>query len=337
MLPSSATGILRPVKRASTSTACVPSLPVHRRISEDIRRRIEAGELAPGDRVPSTRELARTWGTATATAAHALRNLAHAGVVRAVPRIGNVVAAPRGARAARPRDAELSRDRIVEAAVALADAEGLPALSLRAVAARIGAPVMSLYRHVSSKDALLSLMTDTVLGEEKLPAKRPTSVRVALELAAHTSYRTIKRHPWLVRTLLLSRPEPLPNAVRYADWVLGALAGHGLDAATRMRIHILIHGFVQGFAVNLESEAEAVGVTGMTHDQWVDSQLTAFSALAESGEYPAFAAVLGELDAGFDLNMDELFALGLGALLDGIELRIMRRHRTGRVTAKPRR
>ncbi len=302
------------------------TLPPFRRIADALRRRIEQGQLSPGDRVPSTRELAREWGVALATAAHALRTLAHAGLVRPVPRIGTVVADLRGRPAPRPREAELTRERIVEAATAIADVEGLPALSLRGVAARLGAPVMSLYRHVASKDALLVMMTDAALAEERLPASRPRSWRAALEIAARASWRNLKRHPWLVRTLALSRPHPLPNAIAYADWVLGALRDRGVDAQARMRLHIVLHGFIQGLAVNLESEAEALGQTGMHHDQWVDAQLGAFDALAKTGRYPAFAATLDDLDAGFTLDFDELFELGLGALLDGVA-RIVERRR----------
>lgn len=303
------------------------ALPPFRRIADAIRRRIEVGELVAGDRVPSTRELAREWGVALATAAHALRALAHAGFVRSVPRIGTVVADLRPRPQARPREAELTRERIVAAAIAIADAEGLPALSLRGVAARLGAPVMSLYRHVASKDALLLQMTDVALAEEILPAQRPRGWRTALELAARASWRGIKRHPWLVRTLTLSRPHPLPNAIVYADWVLGALRDRGIDAQTRMRLHVILHGFIQGLAVNLESEAEAVSATGLHHDAWVDSQLEGFHALAASGRYPAFAATLDELDAGFTLDFDELFELGLAALLDGFTRDLERKRR----------
>ncbi|MFO0548457.1 MAG: TetR/AcrR family transcriptional regulator C-terminal domain-containing protein [Polyangiaceae bacterium] len=302
-------------------------LPVYRQIADGIRRQIELGELTPGDRVPSTRELARAWGTATATAAQALRSLAHAGVIRAIPRIGNVVAPSRGGRA---RSAELGRERIVEAALAIADAEGLPALSLRGVAAKLGTPVMSLYRHVPSKDALLTLMTDAALGEEKLPADAPRAWRHALEVAARASWQTLKRHPWLVRTLSLSRPQPLPNAIRYADWILAALQRAGVEASTRMKLHITLHAFVQGLAVNLESESEAVAATGMNHDEFVDTQLTAFRGLAATGAYPAFAATLDELGGGFDLRFDELFELGLTSLLDGMARLIDDKRRSSR-------
>ena len=113
--------------------------PPYKRIAADLRQRIASGELRPGDRVPSTRELAREWHVAMATAAHALKTLAHEGVVRGVPRVGTVVANARiGRTVQRERETELTRGRIVTAAIEIADTEGLVALSLRSVAARVG-------------------------------------------------------------------------------------------------------------------------------------------------------------------------------------------------------
>jgi DNA-binding transcriptional regulator YhcF (GntR family) len=290
--------------------------PPYQRIAESLRRRIESGQLKPGERVPSTRAIARRWGVALATAAHALGALTAEGLVRTVPRVGTVVASPPSKAAARDQP-ELSRARIVETAIAIADAEGLAAVSLRGVASHMGAPVMSLYRHVKGKDELLRAMTDVAMGEAALPARRPSTWRVQLEVAARGTWSVLRRHPWLARTMNITRPMPLPNAIAYADWILHALDGLGLDAAQRMRLHIVLYAFVQGMAVNLEVEADAASETGMNDSDWMDSQLGAFAALAQSGRYPAFAAVLNELDAGFDLEIDVLFELGLKSVLDG--------------------
>ncbi|MGC4087228.1 MAG: TetR/AcrR family transcriptional regulator C-terminal domain-containing protein [Polyangiaceae bacterium] len=292
----------------------MPPAPPYQRIVLALRRRIDNGELPAGARLPSTRELAREWGVALATAAHALRELAAQGLVHTAPRQGTVVASSGGKAAAA---VELSTERIVASAIALADAEGISAVSLRAVAARLGAPVMSLYRHVPSKEALLRAMVDSVLGEERLPRHAPLSWRAQLETCARSQWRTLRRHPWAARQVSITRPHPLPNAIEYAEWVLRALEGHGLDAATRMRLHILLYGFIQGIAVNLETEAEAAGETGLSDDAWMSTQLDAFDALAKSGRYPAFGRLLGEFHAGFELDFDVLFEQGLGLVLDG--------------------
>lgn len=291
--------------------------PTYQRIAQSLRRRIESGQLRPGDRVPSTRALARKWGVALATAAHALGALGSEGLVRTVPRAGTVVANVASKAATGRAQPDLTRGRIVKAAMAIADAEGLAAVSLRGVASRLGAPVTSLYRHVDGKEELLRAMTDSALGEGALPERPPSGWRAQLELAARMHWAILRRHPWLARTMSITRPTPLASAIAYADWILRALDGLGVDAALRMRLHIVLHAFIQGMAVNLEAEAEAASETGMNDSEWMDTQLGAFTALAATGRYPAFAAVLNELDAGFELDLDALFELGLGSILDG--------------------
>jgi DNA-binding GntR family transcriptional regulator len=122
--------------------------PPYVRIVAEIRRRIAAGELRVGDRVPSTRKITEEWGVAMATATKVLTALQQEGWARAVRGVGTVVAIP-PSRASRPPrltqrreprepEQELARERIVQAAIAIADAEGLTALSMRRVAAELG-------------------------------------------------------------------------------------------------------------------------------------------------------------------------------------------------------
>src|SRR5262249_10242423 len=147
--------------------------PPYLRIADDIGARIANGRLRPGDRVPSARQITADWGVAIATATRALAALQQQGLVRPVPGVGTIVTAPEPAattRRAGPPAAtkerpagtsiELSRRRIVRAAIELADAEGISALSMRTVAARLGAATMSLYRYVPSKDELIFHMID---------------------------------------------------------------------------------------------------------------------------------------------------------------------------------
>lgn len=177
---------------------------------------------------------------------------------------------------------------------------------------------------MKNKDELLFLMADAALGEEPFPEQAPPGWRAQLEVAARLQWHVLRRHPWLGRLMSITRPQPLARSLVYADWVFRALAGQGLGASERMQLHIVLHGFVQGLAVNLETEAEAVSETGVDDQQWMATQLGEFEALAASGRYPAFAALLGELVCGFDLDMDVLFELGLRSLLDGFAERIAR-------------
>jgi DNA-binding transcriptional regulator YhcF (GntR family) len=288
------------------------------RIADDLRRRVEAGQLVPGERVPSTRTLARTWKVANATAAHALQALVQEGILEARPRSGTVVAGAR-ARAGRATasEHELTRARVIAAALDIADQEGLSALSIRGLAAKLGAPTMSLYRHVRSKEELLMLMTDTALGEEKLPEPPPKGWRAQLEVGARLEWKILRRHPWLARVVHISRPTPMPNALTFANWVMRALHSTALDAAGKLQLHVLLHGFIQGLAVNVEAEAQAVGETGLSEQDYMRQQEERFGALAATGRFPYFALMMKELPQEFDIDFDDLFERGLRALLDG--------------------
>lgn len=307
--------------------------PPYVQIAAEIRRRITAGELRPGDRVPSTRQITQEWSVALATATKALALLSQQGVVRAEPRIGTVVATPEPPpaspqhatrrRPAREPDQELSRERIVHAAIEIADAEGLAAVSMRSVAARLDVATMSLYRYVPSKGELVVLMTDTVFGEESLPAIPPPGWRERLEIAARLQWAIYRRHPWLSQLVNLNRPLPLPNLMVHGEWALAALDGHGLSAVTMLHVHITLYSYVRGIAINLESEAQAEAETGITDEQWMDSQEDAFGTIAATRAFPTFARVVGVLSKdGYDFDLDTIFEFGLAPLLDGLALLI---------------
>ncbi|MFD6281376.1 TetR/AcrR family transcriptional regulator C-terminal domain-containing protein [Streptomyces sp. NPDC060209] len=300
--------------------------PPYLRIAAEIGRRIAEGELAPGERVPSTRQIARDWGVALATATKALTHLRLEGTVETKPRVGTVVAAGRRRRtapasdtpSAPPTEQDLTPDRIVRTAIDIADAEGLSALSMRGVAARLGVAAMSPYRYVTGKDDLILLMADAAYGEQFYPAAVPDGWRARLELGARTLWTLHRRHPWLAQLSSLTRPLLLPNLMVHGEWSLSALDGHGLDTTALFDIHVLLYSHVQGLAVHLEREAHAAATTGQSEDQWMDSRAHALQGLVESGRFPTFAKVVGSFDDGYDLHLDTLFELGLKALLDGL-------------------
>ena len=309
----------------------MPVEPRYLTIAAELRRRIAQGELAPGAKVPSTRRIATEWGVATATAVKALTALSQEGLIRAEPRSGNVVE-PSGRQPAtkpaprhglRGRADDLTRDRIVRAAVEIADHEGLAALSMRGVAARLGVAPMSPYRHVSGKDQLILLMADAAFGERGYPAEPKADWRARLELCARTLWSLYRRHPWLAQLGPITRPLPLPNLAVHADWALAALDGHGLGAAAMCDLHVLLFGFVQGIAIHLEREQQALGASGLSEDEWMDNQTPGLEAIIGSGRYPTFAKVLTTLATdGYDLILDDVFELGLCSLLDGLALRL---------------
>ena len=304
--------------------------PPFLRIAAEIRRRIESGQLQPGDRVPSARQITVEWDVAIATASKALAALREEGLVRAVPGVGTVVEGGRGPLAQRPArrrqprepEAELSRERVVDAAIRVADAEGMAALSMRRVATELGIATMSVYRYVPGKDELVDLMADAEMGRVRLPDPPPEGWRAQLELVARLQWEHYKRHPWLAPALSMTRPQLLPNGIRHTEWSLRALSGLGLDPNTMLHAAVTLVGYVRGNAVNLEAEAEARQETGITDEQWMESQSSALSQLLAAGPYPTFADLMAQ--PGLDLDIDSLFEFGLRRLLDGLAALIER-------------
>ncbi|MEQ0559047.1 GntR family transcriptional regulator [Amycolatopsis sp. NEAU-NG30] len=287
-------------------------------IADELRGRIARGELAPGARVPSTRRLAADHGVALATAAKALALLSQEGVVRAEPRSGTVVAGPD-----RREQRGLTRDRLVRTAIAIADAEGLGALSMRGVAARLGVAAMAPYRYVRGRDELVLLMADAAFGERGYPARPSGDWRARLTLGGRTLWSLFKRHPWLAQLGPITRPLPLRNLAVHGEWALSALSELGVDAATLCDLHVLFFSHVQGMAIHLEREQSALATSGLTGDDWMDHQAPAVAAMAAG--HPTFGRMLAELtETGYDLVLDDIFELGMRALLDGLARRFGR-------------
>jgi DNA-binding transcriptional regulator YhcF (GntR family) len=296
----------------------------YRRVVAEIRDRIARGELRPGDRVPSTRQITQQWGVAMATATKVITALRDEGLVDTRPGAGTVVRQPAVgqtpvARRVPAREHQLSRDRVVRAAIAVADAEGLAMLSMRRVATDLGVATMSLYRYVSSKDELMLLMADAVFGEEPFPPQPPPGWRERLEMAARLMWMVCRRHPWAAEVLSMTRPQVMPNLITYAEWSLGALRQLGFGIDDMMHAHITLFGHVRGTALSLQSEAQAQQDTGMTNDEWIETQESDVRTLLATGRFPTFEYVV---EQQFDYDMDTLFEYGLQRLLDGIEMRL---------------
>jgi DNA-binding transcriptional regulator YhcF (GntR family) len=300
--------------------------PPYLRIVDYIRRQIRSGDLRPGDRVPSARRLRQEWGVAIATATKVLAALQQEGLVQAVPGVGTIVS-PAGVATPQPRSPkrrytsepqpDLSRDRIVRAAMEIADTEGMAALSMRRVATDLDVATMSLYRYLRSKDDLIVFMIDEAIGQVPFPESPPEGWRARLELAARLQWTTFRRHRWLAPAMSLTRPQLAPSALAYTEWVLRALDGLGLDPRAMIHAHVMLFSYVRGLATSFEAEAEAERDTGMTSDEWMETQEAALDAIAGSGSFATFLRIAKEPD--LDLDLDTLFEFGLIRILDGLE------------------
>ncbi|MGW5193672.1 GntR family transcriptional regulator [Kribbella sp. NPDC004138] len=290
-------------------------------IAAELRRRIEAGELRPGERVPSTRALVRDFGVAMATATKALQVLQADRLVHASPGVGTVVGPPPRSRrtAAGPDDVpELDRDEIVRMGIAIADTEGLAALSMRRIATELGVSTMALYRYVGGKEALVVQMVDAALGE--FPLREVSgSWRDAVTAVAWVHWAAYRRHLWLASAISLSRPQLVPRLLPHTDAVLRALRGFGKGAALSATISLF--AYVRGIALVMESEAQAEQDTGVTADEWADRQGDQLAAMIAAGNLTAFQELLAD-GFDYDYDLDQLFEFGLAIFLDGLAARL---------------
>lgn len=208
----------------------------------------------------------------------------------------------------------LSRDQIVRAAMAIADAEGAQSLSMRRIAAELGSTAMALYRHVFSKDALLDLMLDAVFGEIALPERPSGDWRADLRGLAYESRRVFKLHPW-VMPLLISRPTLGPSYIGWFEFGLACLADRSLDIATIAKLFALISGYV-GATVSYEvAEQEHNRRIGLSEADKRTLATPYIQQLIASGRYPNFARFFAEQ---VDFDPEQTFAFGIECVLDGI-------------------
>lgn len=301
-----------------------PDAP-YRVIAAEIRARITSGDLRPGDRAPSVRQIAQRWGVAAATATKVTAALRDEGLVE--PRVGSgtVVSARSGrkqsaAPAASPAprqsdhfDQAINQTHLVRTAITIADTEGLDAVSMRRLAAHLGVGPMSLYRHVANKDELLTQMADRAFGEIDLPDPGPEGWRAKLELIAHRQWQLCRRHLWLPRAVSFTRPLLVPSMMAHTEWTLRALDGLGLSMTTRMREALSLHTVVLAIALSMADEAEAERNTGVTLDQWRALQRTRAHELLSSGRFPLLAAAPEDTTR----DLDRLFEYALARHLDG--------------------
>jgi len=225
-------------------------------------------------------------------------------------------------RPARGPQPSLTRARIAAAAVAIADAEGLEAVSMRKVAAAVGAGTMSLYRYVSRKEDLIDLMSDQVLAELELPGSPSGDWRADLRMLARQGRALILRHPWSA-TLGLARPSLGPNQLGVTEFALRALDGLGLDIDTMMGMGATVSAFVRGFVQTEIAEREARRRTGMTEDQWRLSMAPYVRTILASGRYSMLSRVIVE---GEDIDPELAFERGVDWIIEGLALSLKLDH-----------
>ncbi|MFJ2844311.1 TetR/AcrR family transcriptional regulator [Streptomyces griseofuscus] len=215
----------------------------------------------------------------------------------------------------RPVPAPLNRERIVRAAIRLADADGLEAVSLRKVATALGIGPMRLYSYIASKEELLDLMVDAAYAEI-----RPVGDgwREVLRSLAESTRQAAHEHEWLA-DLLGGRPQLGPHALANGEAVVARLDGVDLDDV--MPMVAAVNAYVIG-AVRREIAARrAERASGMDERRWQAALGPYLERAFATGRFPALATVVRD---AAHLDADHTFRMGLDFLLDGIEARVAR-------------
>jgi AcrR family transcriptional regulator len=214
----------------------------------------------------------------------------------------------------RGRKPGMTVGRIVAAAIGIADADGLDALSMRRVADAVGVGTMSLYRYLPGKAELYELMLDTVMGEGGLPEPDPAGWRASLAAFARRSLDGYRRHPWLLEASF-SRGLMGPHQTAVLDALLRSIAGIGLTNGQMMAVVGLVLSYVRGRARQLAETARAEQRSGVSDAQFWRDFAPLLDEHLDPARFPALAAVWRDEE----LTWEDEFEFGLDRVLDGVE------------------
>ena len=204
----------------------------------------------------------------------------------------------------------LSRERVLRAAIDLADAAGIESLSMRRLAGELGVEAMSLYHHVANKNDILSGMADMVVDEYDLP-EPGADWKASIRHSAISAYRVLLRHPWAAN-LLLSGTTPSTARLRYMDALLGTLRAAGFSADMTDHAYHALDSHIMGFTL---------WVTGMNlpSDDELEGLATRFLAELPADEMPHLVEHVHQHLKPRDPDDKPEFEFGLDLLLDGLE------------------
>lgn len=213
-----------------------------------------------------------------------------------------------------PRPA-FSRAQITEAAIRIADAEGLEAASMRRIAADLGTGAMSLYRYVPSREDLVELMADHVLLEMGIPERPSGDWRADLTLVAENTRAVWLRHTWLAG-LLRPRATLGPNRLRLVEFAFGAL-DVGIPIDDMLTLLEILNGYVEHAVRGEIAWTREMRQSGMTPERWMTQSAPYVRELLDSGRHPMFERVVRDARMPH-LSGEEQFRCGLERVLDCI-------------------
>lgn len=224
---------------------------------------------------------------------------------------------------ARGKAPAYSRADIAAAGKRIADAEGLDGLSMRKLAAELGAGTMSLYRYVRGKDELLALMVDSVVEPQTDAEASAEGWERVLRDCARGSRSAVLAHPWFPVASARVHP-PGPNMLRAMETVMAAVAQPGLRTDELFQIVSTVMTFAIGYAQNELAERAAGFGSGPVEDRTSEAERAYIMRIVDSGEFPYLGRVITEAETPHQ-SADDQFESMLDWVIEGIGARIRRR------------
>jgi AcrR family transcriptional regulator len=230
----------------------------------------------------------------------------------------------------RSRGPRFSREQIATAALQIADQDGIEAVSMRNVAAKLGAGTMTLYNYVQTKNELIALMDDALMGEALVPeGQLPDNWREAIAMIARRTWAVLAHHPWALGSV--QGVQLGPNTMRHFEQCLAALADTGLDNPAKFDLLALVDSYVFG-SVLRTAESRDRATTAQTDPDTINAIIEYGMAQLRTGQFPHTEALLGGRDPRTtadapgppmdEQGLAEQFERGLQAVLDGAATRI---------------
>jgi AcrR family transcriptional regulator len=226
-----------------------------------------------------------------------------------------------------------TREQIARTAIAIADAEGFEAVSMRRIAAELGAGTMTLYHYVRGKDELIALISDAIMGELLVPDDElPDGWREGLAEIARRTFQIFNRHPWIVEHMGEGDPSATgPSVLRHVEQTFAVTARTGLDADDQIELSSIVDDYVFGHGMRAYHGAR-FGAEGKRGKD-LDSLLSYLGEQLATGDYPHLERIMGDDPAaaferiGHVMSDEDRFERGLDRLLDGLELWVERARR----------
>jgi AcrR family transcriptional regulator len=215
---------------------------------------------------------------------------------------------PKGQRRQRP---PLSREAIVDAALAILDADGVDALTIRRLGQELGTGAASLYWHIAGKDELGELVYDRIMGEIDLPEPDPAQWEDQLKELARQAYRAMLSHNDAVR-LSIGRPPAGPNTLRIVEWMLGLMRGAGIPDQPAAYFGNTLGRFLDASVLEASSALDADN--GDANQDGTDKMRDYWARLPVD-QFPNLTALA---DTTFAADAHDLFEFGLALLMRGL-------------------